>query len=183
MTTKYQFAYHAISRFYGERRARRSGVRYMNHIDEGLLVIRTLCDMKLMSREDWSTAAITFMLHPLFQTDADLARTMRDVTLFEEISRIDLIRILEYRYRANAYLSHRKINDISEIELSLDTPVNIALIADKIQNYKDFILHHQATHERSVELTEYFENWLKRLNITDFHTYWFPLLQEEIIRE
>ena len=45
--------------------------------------------------------------------------------------------------------------------------VNTMLIADKIQNRKDFELYHEKTHERSIELKEYFSNWLERLGVTE----------------
>ena len=38
------------------------------------------------------------------------------------------------------------------------------LIADKVQNYKDFLLYHKNTHERSDELDEYFNSWFKILH-------------------
>ena len=41
------------------------------------------------------------------------------------------------------------------------------LIADKIQNKKDFELYHKGSHPRSMELDHYFNNWLKRLNISE----------------
>jgi hypothetical protein len=41
------------------------------------------------------------------------------------------------------------------------------LIADKIQNRKDFELYHLGKHERSSELDSYFKNWLERLDITE----------------
>jgi hypothetical protein len=39
------------------------------------------------------------------------------------------------------------------------------LIADKIQNRKDFELYHKDIHERSDELKQYFFNWLWRLGV------------------
>lgn len=39
------------------------------------------------------------------------------------------------------------------------------LVADKVQNYKDFSLYHADTHPRAKELERYFQNWFCRLNI------------------
>ena len=83
---------------------------------------------------------------------------------------------MEYRNIANQYLSYRKIKSIDEISLSPLKEVNEMLIADKIQNYKDFLIYHKDTHPRAKELDEYFNNWLKKLNINDFD-YWFQILQ------
>jgi hypothetical protein len=38
-------------------------------------------------------------------------------------------------------------------------------IADKIQNYKDFMLYHYGKHKRSNELYTYFHNWFKLLDV------------------
>lgn len=47
------------------------------------------------------------------------------------------------------------------------------LIADKVQNYKDFEIYHKSTHPRSKELDQYFKNWLQKLNInTDQYQIW-----------
>ena len=52
------------------------------------------------------------------------------------------------------------------------------LRADKVQNAKDFILHHRETHPRRVELARYFRTWHRRLGIApaDFAR-WFESLQ------
>ncbi len=73
---------------------------------------------------------------------------------------------MEYRSVANEYLSHRTIAHVDEIRLSPLPEVNQMLIADKVQNCKDFELYHKATHPRSAELDLYFNNWLRRLGIT-----------------
>lgn len=39
------------------------------------------------------------------------------------------------------------------------------LIADKVQNYKDFRKHHLDTHARADELDFYFKTWLKELDV------------------
>ncbi len=45
--------------------------------------------------------------------------------------------------------------------------VNQMLIADKIQNRKDFELYHQKTHPRNQELQLYFRNWLEKSGISE----------------
>ena len=76
-----------------------------------------------------------------------------------------LIAVMEYRSVANEYLSQREIKSIDEIRLSPLKDVNDMLIADKVQNYKDFEIYHKSTHARSKELDQYFKNWLRKLNI------------------
>ena len=57
--------YLAICEFYGERRAKRSGVPYINHIDEGLIVLDAINASVHAKR--------AYCLHPIFQSDADFA--------------------------------------------------------------------------------------------------------------
>lgn len=161
----YTGAYKVISEFYGAGKAKRSGVDFMNHIDEGFVIAQILKFRRP------NTVMRAYCLHPIFQTDKDLVNFLqKDKTTFYhtklECQMDDIIYAMEYRSVANEYLSTRKINSIEEIRLSPLQIVNDMLIIDKIQNRKDFDLYHKDTHPRSAELTEYFDNWFKRLGIT-----------------
>jgi len=146
--------YVLIHEFYGDRRAQRSGVPLINHIDEGLEILRYI---------GASDAAMkAYCLHPLFQGDAELAA---HAGLAEVLDPYVLMLAMEYRRVANAYLSHRAIGDISEIRLSPLAEVNQMLAADKIQNFKDFMVYHCATHPCADALFVYFRNWFDRLGI------------------
>jgi hypothetical protein len=86
---------------------------------------------------------------------------------------------MEYRNIANASLSdivgydgsvigdHWECKLKRPIKKSPIGPVNAMLIADKVQNYKDFITYHKDTHPRSVELDFYFKSWLETLLVPD----------------
>ena len=41
------------------------------------------------------------------------------------------------------------------------------LIADKVQNRKDFMMYHLHTHQRSKELEKYFNQWLNKLSVSE----------------
>jgi hypothetical protein len=149
--------YAAIRRFYGERRARRSGVPLMQHIDEGLSLLATL-GAQLAARQ-------AFCLHPIVQADADLAAAFADgSTALDGVAARPLALAMEYRSVANAFLSTMVVD---EIRLSPLADVNLMLVADKVQNRKDFELHHAATHARAAELALYFRRWLTRLGISE----------------
>jgi len=129
----------------------------MNHIDEGLYILQKLGASL--------PAQMAYCLHPIIQSDEALRENI-DILNDINISNKAIVFTIEYRSIANAYLSTRKICSIDEIKISPLKDVNDMLIADKIQNYKDFEKYHKGTHPRSAELTEYFENWLTRLNIS-----------------
>jgi len=133
----------------------RSGVYYMNHIDEGLAILEAIGASE--------TAKRAFCLHPVLQTDEDLKTNYGKYIAYsyENV----LIAAMEYRSVANEYLSNRVIKSIDEIRLPPLKDVNDMLIADKVQNYKDFELYHFGKHSRSNELVEYFDNWIEKLGV------------------
>lgn len=150
--------YEMISSHYEGKVAKRSGVPYMKHIDEGLIILDKIHANK-------ATKA-AYCLHPLVQGDADLVNNFCEVVR-ENSLLIPVMLAMEYRSVANEYLSTRVISDISEIRLSPLSMVNQMLIADKVQNRKDFDLYHKGKHPRSKELEQYFENWLRRLGVSE----------------
>lgn len=158
--------------WYGGRTAKRSGVPLINHIKEGVIVLR------YYGASDEAIAA--FILHPLFQADEDLASNL---TVLHALDSIVVAHIMEYRNIANASLSsiveytnsdhnfNWEVKLKRQIKISPIMQVNLMLIADKVQNYKDFIIHHKGTHPRSEELDYYFIKWLEALSVSDqlFH--------------
>ncbi len=168
--------YKYIESIYGNEKAKRSQVYLINHIDEGLLVLKGIgASIDAMK---------AYCLHPVIQEDSSLDKNFEDI-LSSNFSPKVLSLSFEYRNIANAYLSNRNISSIEEIKLSPLKDVNDMLIADKIQNYKDFVLYHKGSHPRSLELDEYFNNWFIKLNLTiDDVNHWITRLkqnQEEFI--
>ena len=150
--------YQAVAAFYKARKAKRSHVPLMQHIDEGLSVLDAL--------DASDRAKRAYCLHPLLQADEDLAASYEKgvETLTDDPSVLTLA--LEYRHIANATLSPRLIATADEIPLSPLEEVNDMLRADKVQNWKDFVRHHKGTHSRSVELERYFKLWHSRLGLS-----------------
>ena len=172
--------YRKIEAFYGDSKAERSGLFKMNHIDEGVAVLKRLGADRI--------AQAAFMLHPLVQRDDDLKsnypRLSPDPIYTgpadwssapdneDEIPEPSaLVLAMEYRNIANQFLSpmenHPGYDDPEAIALSPLFDVNQMLVADKIQNRKDFLAHHKGTHPRSEWLNAYFIRWLKRLGVSD----------------
>ena len=152
--------YLAIREFYSDRCSERSGVPYINHIDEGLAILDAIGASIDAKR--------AYCLHPVVQSDSDFEVAFEPKSVLNrfDIDRHALALAVEYRSVANAYLSSRVIQSTSEIRLSPLADVNDMLIADKIQNRKDFLIHHAETHPRAQQLSQYFDHWLKRLGIS-----------------
>lgn len=151
--------YRAISDYYGNRKAKRSGIPLISYIDEGLMILTWIGATQIAKR--------AFCLHPLFQKNEDLAANLpRSSSLTDDLQVQVLGTVLEYRSIANAYLSTRVIQNTNEIQLGPLTDVRDMLVADKVQNNKDFLVAHSDSHPRSEELNQYFLNWLQKLNIS-----------------
>ena len=149
--------YKEISLFYSNQKATRSNIFLMNHIDEGLFVLKNLSASE--------TAMKAFCLHPIIQSD-DALKNNLPLLLNKNIDQKAIVCAMEYRSVANEYLSTRTLESIDHIRLSPLKDVNDMLIADKVQNYKDFILYHKDSHPRRSELDQYFKNWFKKLHIS-----------------
>lgn len=151
--------YRAISEFYGERRAKRSDVPLMHHIDEGLAILDAIGASERAKR--------AYCLHPLVQADADLAQSFEKGLASFSDDPVVIALALEYRNIANTTLSERVIVKPEDIPLSPLAEVNDMLRADKVQNWKDFVLHHLGSHPRSAELQRYFRLWHARLGLSE----------------
>lgn len=150
--------YLAVAQHYGARTAERSGVPLIRHIDHGLTILTRIGASEAARR--------AFCLHPLLQADRDLRTHLpRLDELTDDLVVVALA--IEYRGIANATLSSRKITSPTDIPLSPLTDVNAMLVADKVQNRRDFLRYHRATHPRADELERYFALWLERLGIDD----------------
>lgn len=153
--------YEAIEAHYGDGHARRSGVPFMHHIDEGLRVLHRWLGASPRALRAWC-------LHPLVQGDEDLQRTYA-AGLLDACEPAVVTLALEYRNIANAFLSpmeaHPGYDDPARITRSPLAEVNAMLVADKVQNCKDFRRDHRGVHPRSARLERYFGNWLDALGV------------------
>ena len=150
--------YDVIAEYYGTRVAERSQVPLIRHVDEGLAILVAIGASEQAMR--------AYCLHPLVQSDADLAVNAGRIRMLTEDAYV-LALAFEYRNIANATLSTRPIASAAEIALSPLDDVNAMLVADKVQNRKDFERYHLGVHARSDVLVRYFALWLDRLGIDD----------------
>lgn len=149
--------YQMVQQYYGETCTDRTGIHMMNHIDEGIFILDQIGASELAIR--------AYIIHPLLQSDGDM------LAFFggdgpEVIPPRVLLLATEYRNIANAHLSYHKSGSDSFL-LSPLKDVNDMLIADKIQNRKDFELYHSDTHPRAARLEQYFTEWLEKLGVSE----------------
>lgn len=174
--------YKMIQAFYGDRRAKRSQVPLMNHIDEGLLVLDAI-QAHGIAKQAWC-------LHPIVQDpchDQLMCISLGENGLSRSsgplVSMPGYGLARQYAQVANAYLCKAQTDDVTmeydphkgNVKLydllmregivphDVSTVVWQMLYADKLQNQKDFRKYHFATHERAVQLDLYFIRWINYL--------------------
>lgn len=149
---KHSNAYKKIQEFYGDKRTVRSGVPLIYHIDEGGAILDSLGANDIVKD--------AYYLHPLFQSDESFNEN-KNISL-DGISPESIILSIEYRRIANSYLSTMDPKNLIEIPCE---EIKQMLIADKVQNYKNFKEYHSTAHRRREHLEEYFQNWFNILEI------------------
>jgi hypothetical protein len=146
-----EIEYMDVLTHYTDRRAKRSQVPLMNHINEGLEI--------MLSRGASRKAMKAYCLHPLCQDDESL-KTFDPGWYSPGV----VMLAMEYRNIANQSLSdivtlRNGVPVLSRlIKLSPLVDVNEMLVADKQQNYRDFRRYHLG-HARARELDTYFKMW------------------------
>lgn len=144
--------YQIIREYYGDKRAERSRVPYIVHIDEAMKILDSIGASEYTKR--------AYCIHPMLQSNEGL---VENIGIVKELDPMVVALVMEYRKTAMGYLSRRKITSLDEIELSPLYEVNQMIYADKVQNKKDFLQYHHGKHPKSEELLEYFNNWLEKL--------------------
>jgi len=162
--------YKVISKFY-KGKSTSKGIPYTNHIDEGIGHLENL------HVDD--TTINAFILHPFVQcvnlvgtygktllTEKELEKHINIFEIEPDIAH----ELLLYRKYANSYLCRPETDDYAYHEAvaaveGLEQYPNVVkmLIADKLQNFKDFLKYRQ-DHPRKVPLTYYFRFWLIMLS-------------------
>jgi hypothetical protein len=147
-----------IEDFYGSKKAKRSGVPYINHIYEGLDILNHL------GADEHTKDA--YCIHPILQADENLKNPIWFVEN-NSLHCTTMLYTMEYRNVANRGLNCYQVDNPDHIYLSPLPQVNQMLVADKVQNRKDFLKYHLGSHPKSQELDRYFRNWLRRLEVTE----------------
>lgn len=167
MTTK---AYELIAAHYGDKCQERSGVPLINHIKEGLLILKNFYMAEAYVKD-------AFCIHPMLQGDESFCANY-DLTELEEIGTSSAILAMEYRRVANAYLPKQTRKYGDHVSISPSSSVNMMLVADKVQNFKDFS-RFKSVYPNRLQLEIYFENWLKALGVSkELENHLIELIEE-----
>jgi hypothetical protein len=145
--------YKWVTEVYAKQFAKRSGLSYANHVMEGAVILR--------GRGASDDIIKAFLIHPYYQ-DGAVFKTPLTATKFSPEA---VALAVEYRWVANNSTS-RVYAETGRITLAECDAVNEMLIADKVQNRKDFLARNQ-THPNFVLLNNYFNAWLLALKIGD----------------
>lgn len=156
ISVKDTLEYELITDHYYMKETARSRVPLVNHINEGLVILGRINASEASMR--------AFCLHPLVQDDKDLAVFERKLPL-PNLNQRALFLAMEYRNVANRYLSHCETHPRC-MRLGPLKDVRDMLIADKVQNRKDFMRYHHGVHCNSFRLYQYFEEWLECLGVS-----------------
>lgn len=148
----------AVRLHYASGVAARSGIFLIEHIIEGLMIL-----VRLGARR---TAMQAWCLHPIVQSNDDLVKTVvKGIPVnFGQHHIQPIILAMEYRAVANSYLSDMS-PDIAKVKEDVNRIPQIRqmLIADKIQNRKDFAAQPEGTYPNEDALNTYFEDWLENI--------------------
>lgn len=144
--------YQAVEKFYEGKVAKRSGVAYLSHINEGINILHSLNASERVMR--------AFAIHPIIQDSQAFKENLEALADFDPVV---VALATEYRNTANGYLSKDFTGADDVIKKSPLDDVNLMLAADKAQNFRDLRRYNQ-DHPRFEELSQYFRNWLNALS-------------------
>lgn len=156
--------YRLIKEFYDDQRAKRSGVPYINHIIEGCAALWAMtgvesADVTVQEAREMQRA---FCLHPFAQNSL---KEFTDLACKHELHQRLIIWAADYAAIARQFLTvdlpHYPTHP-PRIVLSQIREVNLMLLADKIQNYKD-LRHYNSLLPNYAALNYYFEHWISEL--------------------
>lgn len=159
--------YDIIRSVFVGRKARRTNLPYIRHIDQGLYLLRYA--------KASQTVLGAWCLHPLFQLDEYFLPLLegKGTFLFNGVTLPVLGLAMEYRASANSYLTsdERQHPDPASRQYPRLSPVkevNLMLQVDKVQNYRDARLHlyPHITNSESAMLDRYFQRWLGALGVS-----------------
>lgn len=180
------YSYIAISSLYNNKKARRTQIPYMKHIDDGVKILQHLGVTDPEVYDAW-------LLHPLIQTmsinqvEAFLS-SYGLPPLHSGVSLNTIALAKQYADVANSFLPNvvdQNLHHTFNIYIACPK-LKALLIADKVQNYVDFCMSSDMGYfdeepdDYVPNRMEYFNMWLGRLDIDESN---FEPLRECVSRD
>lgn len=150
---KNSLEYKWATEIYGKLVAKRSKLSYAKHVLEGAEI--------LQDRGVGIDVIKAFLIHPYYQ-DGNIFNNPLESTKFSPEA---VALAVEYRWVANNSTS-KVFEETGKVALSEYPEINEMLVADKVQNRKDF-LEFNENHINFKLLDAYFKAWLEVLKIPD----------------
>lgn len=158
-----QGALNTVYAHYGDECAKRSGIPKINHISEGLRLLDYL--------EVHRPAKVAFCLHPIVQDGCGRDQWSQ---LYYTYGERVMYLLHNYTAVANKFLPaavvHRTRTGFKTIPIELpedlDGDVRWMLLADKIQNRKDYRANWNKF-PNWIQLADYFNAWMIALDLSD----------------
>jgi hypothetical protein len=147
-----------IEEFYGDECAERSGIPKINHIREGLIILEDIYPIE--ADPVFAAVHAAWCIHPIVQSNSDFMAELKQGDLIKSDPAAIMLAV-EYRNLANAYLSKDPAPRLEGLSLQIKSGLVWGmLVADKVQNYKDFRAQPKGTYENESRLREYFMDWI-----------------------
>jgi hypothetical protein len=135
------------------------GVPYMRHIDDGIRIIDMLREENHIAKQ----VDDAFILHGLFQSYIDVGNAYSR-KYYDKVEPQVLMLVMEYRNIANQWLSPHGFNPTEKPKIPL-FETRVMLVADKIQNYSNFLKNYKLIHPHHQRLDAYFRAWHEHLGV------------------
>lgn len=157
--------YMAIENFYKDKRAGRSGLPYINHIDEGIDMLSHWLNDDILKA---SICARAYAIHPLIDEMTGILGGILDalgstLPAGNTISLAIEHHILRNKFLVKDWDTHWDETGLQNLLGPMSNECAWMLLADKVQNQKDFRIHHWFTHEKTYQYEEYFNLWIETL--------------------
>lgn len=153
--------YQAIQSIYGDQKTLQgNGVPFMNHINEGLHILHRI--------KASDNAQRAYCLHPIMQVNG-LADEFLSSSYLKEVDPRALVTAGMFANTVNAFplgqfISGNLVGNVEEAAgLIKRNDVMDMILAEMVQNYKDFLNHEGQTDPDRAEINEYFLTWLRFL--------------------
>ena len=174
--------YRLIEEYYAGKSAKRTGLPYMRHIDDGLRILRAMSELRdyetVEDQRQWMQESVeawyknrfelltrTFCVHPIYQdNNPEWRHKHLDIGGAKDAELCH-----KYASYVNSYLPAH-VDRANCPRCLRGSDLWALLVADKLQNYADFNANaNKFSTDETAQLQAYFTDWFAALKITTNH--------------